>query len=295
MPDNTEQTGPPIERLQISDFMGYKDGSPIEVRASQSSRTIGGYAAVFGSSSENLGGFHEQIHPRAFNKSAGDQWPGVVCRFNHSDDYLLGTTSSGTMRLSIDKHGLDYEVDLPECRNDILELTARGDLAHSSFAFQCWSDDWMKDDYGSPVRMLLSCRLIDTAPVVQPAYSSSTVALRSFAQFVDAPYEDVIKRAANHQLDSFLRRTDNVGHAPANKKHDNDVDRLRRNRLDLMAAKGKEIEADIQASVRKDRNRRLEKQLAAAESDQRAAEWNRQLAHQKRLGQLTEAKVNWAS
>ncbi len=38
--------------------------------------------------------------------------------------------------LRIDNIGLDYEVDLPRCRNDVLELVQRGDLRSSANAFR---------------------------------------------------------------------------------------------------------------------------------------------------------------
>lgn len=211
-----ERSAPPVERLEISHFQGFKAGSVIEVR-SRDSRTIGGYAAVFGRSSENLGGFYEKIHPQAFNKSRSDGWPNVICRWNHRDEFLLGTTRSGTLSLSVDKMGLDYSVDLPECRSDILEMTARRDLAHSSFAFQTYDEDWVKGDGGYPIRVVTSCRLIDVAPVTSPAYPDATVGLRSFAQFVGAPIEDVVDRAQKDELRSFWVRTDNAGKPSAKK------------------------------------------------------------------------------
>lgn len=216
--DDGERSAPALERLEISHFQGYKAGSLIEVRGSGAqSRSIGGYAAVFGKPSENLGGFYERVHPQAFNKSKADGWPNVICRWNHRDEFLLGTTRSGTLQLKVDNLGLDYQVDLPECRNDILEMTQRRDLAHSSFAFQTYDEEWAKGDGGYPIRMLMSCRLIDVAPVTSPAYPDATVGLRSFARFVGAPYEDVVDRAKKDELRSFWQRTDNSGR-PAPKK-----------------------------------------------------------------------------
>jgi hypothetical protein len=202
-------SAPEVERLYVSNFDGYNSGSLIEVRsASTGSRTIGGYAAVFNRMSENLGGFREKIAPGFFNQSRSQGFPGVVCRYNHEDSFLLGTTRSGTLRLSIDELGLDYAVDLPECRSDIYELTQREDLRHSSFAFQCYDEDWSKGDGGYPVRQLLSGRLIDVAPVNTPAYPDATVGLRSLARFVDAPLEDVVAIAKQNELRKFFIRTD---------------------------------------------------------------------------------------
>lgn len=73
---------------------------PVEVRAAGARRTIGGYASVFNSPSENLGGFHEVVSDKAFNKSRGDGFVGVVAKFDH--DLLLGTIKAGTLRLAID-------------------------------------------------------------------------------------------------------------------------------------------------------------------------------------------------
>jgi hypothetical protein len=48
----------------------------VEVRANAEKRTIGGYAAVFNSPSQNLGGFRERLAPGVFNRSASRGWPG---------------------------------------------------------------------------------------------------------------------------------------------------------------------------------------------------------------------------
>lgn len=206
-----QRSAPPIERLFISSFM---PKSPLELRAAPDggkSRHIGGYAAVYNKSSRDLQGFKEIVTPTFFNKSRADGWPGVVCRFNHSDMHLLGATYSRTLLLSSDDFGLLYDVNLPECRGDVLEYVTRGDLAHSSFAFQTYDEEWKPGDGGYPVRMLLSGKLIDVAPVVVPAYPDSTVGLRSLARYVGAPIEDVIARAETDELRSFLVRTDNRG------------------------------------------------------------------------------------
>jgi uncharacterized protein len=172
---------------------------------------IGGLGAVFDVRSEILaGGFREIMAPSVWNKSAGDGYPGVVCRFQHDDRMLLGATRSGTLRLHVNDRGLDYECDLPETRRDTYDLIARGDVAESSVAFQVWpdGDEWSYED-GAPLRKLLSARLIDTAPVTSPAYSSGTsVALRSLARHVDADFADVQHYADQDQLCKFFTRSD---------------------------------------------------------------------------------------
>ena len=182
---------------------------PVEVRAGADKQmTIGGYAAKFGTRSENLGGFKEQIAPGAFNFSRSQGWPDVIARYNHDDNRLLGTTAAGTLRLAIDEVGLPYEVDLPQSRADVYELVQRRDVQKSSFAFITDEDDWATDDTGFPLRTLITVRLIDVAPVNTPAYRDTDSAVRSLAEKFDADVEEVRSMAAAGELTRFFKRTD---------------------------------------------------------------------------------------
>ena len=181
---------------------------PVEIRAAADKPTIGGYAAKFDRMSQNLGGFVERIEPTFFNKSRGDGWPGVLARYNHDDNMLLGTTGAGTLRLGIDEIGLTYDVEPPASRADVLELVKRGDVRQSSFAFIAYEDDWTTSDQGFPQRSLVSGRLMDVAPVNSPAYLDTSVGLRSLAQKFDAEYEEVRALAAENELMRFFKRTD---------------------------------------------------------------------------------------
>lgn len=181
---------------------------PVEVRAGTESRTIGGYAAKFERISQNLGGFVEKIDRGFFNKSRGDGWPGVIARYNHDDNMLLGTAGAGTLRLEIDDIGLLYDVDTPMARADVYELVQRGDVSQSSFAFGVFEDDWGVTDQGFPLRTLISGRLFDVAPVNTPAYEDTSVALRSLARKFEAPIDEVAQLAAAGELMRFFKRTD---------------------------------------------------------------------------------------
>lgn len=187
---------------------------PVEIRGSGSERrTIGGYAAKFTPAiSQNLGGFKEQIADVAFNRSASQAWPDVQARYNHDDSMLLGTTAGGSLRLSVNETGLQYEVDMLDdaISERIYKLVQRGDVRQSSFAFIADDDDWTTDDTGFPLRTLQQVRLIDVAPVNAPAYLDTTAAVRSLANKFDAPIEEVRKLAADNQLKTFFKRTDNA-------------------------------------------------------------------------------------
>jgi HK97 family phage prohead protease len=181
---------------------------PLETRARKSGNSIGGYAAVFNKPSQNLGGFVEEVDPSFFNDSRGKGWPNVVARFNHDDSYLLGTTAGSTLRLNVDGTGLDYTVDPPEARADIVELVNRGDIRQSSFAFITHEDEWGVTDQNFPKRRLLSGTLVDVSPVVSPAYLDTSAGLRSLAVRVGAEEAEIRSMAEAGELRKLFVRTD---------------------------------------------------------------------------------------
>lgn len=181
---------------------------PLEARTQNDGKSIGGYAAVFNKPSQNLGGFVEEVDPSFFNDSRGKGWPNVVARFNHEDSYLLGTTAGQTLRLMVDGTGLDYTVDPPKHRSDIVELVTRGDIRQSSFAFITHEDEWGVTDQNFPKRRLLSGTLIDVAPVVSPAYLDTSAGLRSLAARVGADEAEIRSLAQAGELRKLFVRTD---------------------------------------------------------------------------------------
>lgn len=152
----------------------------VEVRnegAESDGTTIRGYAAVYNSDSEWMGGFYEQIERGAFDNVLGDD---VRAYFNHDENLLLGRVSSGTLRIGADERGLFYEVDLPNTTyaNDLAELMKRGDVNQSSFAFLIEKDRWEQRD-GITYRIIEKVsRLLDVSPVAQPAYPDATSELK---------------------------------------------------------------------------------------------------------------------
>jgi len=147
-----------------------------EFRAELDGEIVRGYAAVFNSPSEDLGGFIEYIMPGAFDDVLNDD---VRAFYNHSDSFLLGRASSGTLRVWQDEKGLGYEVKMPNTTyaNDLIELMRRGDVNQSSFAFLVGRDRWEKRN-GKNVRIIEKVsRLIDVSPVVLPAYPAATSGL----------------------------------------------------------------------------------------------------------------------
>ena len=143
---------------------------------------ITGYASQFNKTSRHMGDFHERVAPTAFDESQRNNWPNAVCRYNHKDDFLLGTTAAGTLKLNVDDTGLPYDVIPPSCRSDVLEYVKRGDVRYSSFAFRCKpgeGDTWGLTDYGTPLRTLTNVEVVDVAPVIDPAYYNTSAIARN--------------------------------------------------------------------------------------------------------------------
>jgi uncharacterized protein len=189
----------------------------VEVRAASADKhTIGGYFLKFDRLSQNLGGFVERVAPVALNRARGNGFPDVLARYNHNNDMLLGTTNARTLRVSTDEIGGLYDVDVPESRADVYELTQRGDVSKSSFAFKTIGregDEWGLTDQNFPLRTLLSLELLDVAPcsAAIAAYPDTSVGLRSLAAHMDAELEEIRTLAEHDELAKLFIRTDNRG------------------------------------------------------------------------------------
>jgi len=149
-----------------------------ELKAAVEGRTVEGYASVFNSMSEDLGGFREIVLPGAFSNVLDND---VRALYNHDSNYLLARTTSGTLELKEDDKGLYYRFEMPNTSygNDMLELFRRGDLSQSSFGFTVEKDSWRMEE-GQHVRYIERVgSLFDVSPVVYPAYASASSGLRS--------------------------------------------------------------------------------------------------------------------
>jgi HK97 family phage prohead protease len=154
-----------LERRLIGEVPG------LEVKENENGRTvIRGYAAVFESESQDLGGFVEVVERGAFDEVMKSN-PDVFGKYNH--DRVIGRTSSGTMRLLVDERGLRYEIDPPRAAADVVELIERGDVRGSSFAFRSNPKDesWQRDAGGRMIRRIKKFSFLgDAGPVDTPAY-----------------------------------------------------------------------------------------------------------------------------
>ena len=142
--------------------------------------TIIGYAAVFNSLSEDLGGFRELIRPGAFARGL----PGADVRalVNHDPTLILGRNIAGTLRLLEDANGLRVEIDPPDTQvgRDIVTSIRRGDVNGMSFRFYVadGGERWGSGPSGV-VRELLDLEIDDVSVALYPAYRATEVSVRS--------------------------------------------------------------------------------------------------------------------
>lgn len=146
---------------------------------------LSGYAAVFDSLSVDLGGFRETIAPGAFARSLREGHQFAVHYHDFAD--LLGSTRSGTLKLSEDTRGLYFELEVPDTSlgRDVHELVRRGDLAHMSFLFGVngsAGESWRELPNGMLERTLLDVDLFEVSTVAKPAYHATNVKAGSFVR-----------------------------------------------------------------------------------------------------------------
>lgn len=188
----------------------------LEIRAEGDGMTFRGYAAVFDSWSEDLGGFREKIAPGAFTRTLKRD-RNLRMFLNHNTDSLLATTRAKTLTLTEDSKGLLAEARLPDTSlgRDTAELLRRGDIDSMSFGFsvdakaQQWSED------GSE-RTLTDIRLYEVSPVTGwPAYPATSASVRELAETIDVEVDalaeafkilrDAESRLSQDQHDLLIR------------------------------------------------------------------------------------------
>lgn len=179
-------------RFEAAESKGKSLGGDVEYRAypveelrtdadEDKKPVVSGVGIPFNRWSEDLGGFKEQIHPDAFRESL--EKDDIRAVFNHNNDFVLGRVSAGTLRLSVTKRGVEYEVDPPgtSWANDMLVSIDRRDIRENSFSMVVSEEDW--DQSGKILkRTVRKARLLELGPQTFPAYSQSSVQVRSILE-----------------------------------------------------------------------------------------------------------------
>jgi uncharacterized protein len=165
----------------------------IEVRSGPDGKPlVAGYAAVYyreGDKGTEFELMHyrdyrvlERLMPGCFDRALRED--DVRALVNHDPSLILGRTTSGTLRLSLDSVGLRYEIAPPDTQyaRDLIESLKRGDITGSSFSFDYVAKTIRMEQDGDNERDIVEVReakLYDVSPVTFPAYSATSAGVRS--------------------------------------------------------------------------------------------------------------------
>ena len=174
-----------LKELRVVDSVPEMGGEP----------AIEGYASVFDSWSEELGGnspFREKVVKGAFEETI--QIDDIRALFNHDPNYVLGRNKAGTLTLEEDEKGLKVRIVPPDTTwaKDLLVSIKRGDITQMSFGFTVILDRWSYED-NIDVRELLKVKLFDVSPVTFPAYSQTECGIRSMFDIMKTHQSEVAK------------------------------------------------------------------------------------------------------
>ena len=163
-------TGEAKAKLEIRQF----EAGGFEVREDGDGFRIEGYAALFESRSENLGGFTETIRRGAFRQSLRAR-NNIMFYYNHDSNQVLASTRAGTLRLEEDERGLKVSASIAPTSygRDAKILVERGDVTGFSFSFSMparGGDEWNSE---GTERVLKSVRLFEVSLVGSPAYTGT--------------------------------------------------------------------------------------------------------------------------
>jgi HK97 family phage prohead protease len=146
-------------------------------------------------------GFWEEIAPGAFDRAVAED--DVRFLMDHDPSKVLARTSSGTLRLTVDKRGLNVDADMADVSyaRDLAVLLERGDLGEMSFAFIPGTEEWSTLKDGTDLRRLVDFeQVLDVSCVAYPAYDGTEAAMRA----VEARRRD----ASKERLLALRRRLD---------------------------------------------------------------------------------------
>lgn len=157
----------------------------IEIReAGDGKVTLSGYAAVFDSPSEDMGGWIEIIKRGAFRKALTGN-PDVRFLVNH-EGLPLGRTKNRTLRLEEDARGLRFEVDLDDTQDarDLAAKIKRGDVDEMSFRFRLMAAgrEWVyPEGEDEPAQRIITefREILEVSIVTFAAYPATEVGIRS--------------------------------------------------------------------------------------------------------------------
>ena len=202
--------------------------------------TFTGYASVFNSPSEDLGGFVEYVAPGAFKRSLQAR-NEIKLLWNHDTGEPLASVRGGSLKLEEDTRGLKVTAKLPNTTRgrDVAELLRSKVIDSMSFGFNVIKDTWSKD---GQIRTLEAIRLHEVSIVSYPAYKATTAQVRSLETTIDADQlaEALLKLESGEQLEA--PHADLITEVVNKLRAQPEVQEAEDNGLDLLDLKKKQLD-----------------------------------------------------
>ena len=161
----------------------------VEERAEEDKK-ITGYAAVYNSLSQDLGGFKEIIDEGAFARSINDPENDIRALVDHDSSKIIGRQSAETLEVREELKGVYVSVDPPDTTSgqDLVESIKRGDIDGMSVGFQVVGEYY--DDDG--IRHITDANLIEVSAVTFPAYVDTEVSYRKLDIVKEEPKDELV-------------------------------------------------------------------------------------------------------
>jgi HK97 family phage prohead protease len=150
-----------------------------EVRSEGESPVIRGHAAIFNSPANVAGMFDEQFLPGAFTDSVRSG--NIIMLWQHDPSNVLGSTASGTLKVSEDERGLAIECTPPRSAIRELEAIQRGDVRGMSLLFRNPVAKWERRSTGLPLRTISKADVVEVSATAIPIYRDTDISVRSSA------------------------------------------------------------------------------------------------------------------
>ena len=187
--------------------------SELRLREETGSRTIEGYALVFGEKSVPLwdeGFAREVIAPNALSEDQLHKEDIKMTLF-HNRERLIARSNKGkgTLTLVLDSRGLKFSFEAPDTAdgNMALELVRRGDLSGCSFTY--WSDPkhvTYTREQDEVIRLVNQIdRIFECTIGSDPAYQQTSVSAREVEEYLEQA-----EREAESQAEEPAEAADNV-------------------------------------------------------------------------------------
>lgn len=195
--------------MKIEKVTSFVSGEVLQLSDSDRGQVVTGYASLFykegdPTTQRESGGVIERILPGAYDGVA-TQPREVLGLFNHNFDHVLGSTKSGTLKLSTDARGLKYELTLPDTSlaGDLAKLMHRGDIFGSSITFTYSPRDDMavKQAGGKTIIEFSRARRVwDVGPVSMPAFPAADARLFADNDFLSRRADEMARAAVAIRL-----------------------------------------------------------------------------------------------